>query len=117
MVRKSELVLPFSKIKFRIAEILVEGGWLKAVEKIERGKETHADQLKIVLKYLGPKEPAIRSLTRISKPGRRVYAIKDNLPVVLNHLGVAIISTSRGLMTNKKAKKLGLGGEIICEIY
>jgi len=116
-VRKPEVVLPFSKIKFGIAEILKEKGYIKNVEKVEKGSNgNNYDEIKIILKYQGA-QPAITSLKRISKPGRRVYAAKDELPKVLNSLGIAIISTSHGLMTNKEAKKHQLGGEVICEIY
>lgn len=115
-VSKPEVVLPYSKLKFNIAQILKDSGYVKNVEKIDTGASSVAGDLKIVLKYKG-KESAISNLKRISKPGRRVYASKDELPVVLNNLGIAIISTSQGLMTNKQAKKSNLGGEIICEIY
>ena len=117
-VKKPEVILPFSKMKLAIAEILQQSGYIVKVEKIEKGNNgNNHDEMKIVLKYLGGKEPAITSLKRISKPGRRLYTTKDKLPVVLNNLGIAIISTSQGLMTNKEAKKKGLGGEMICEIY
>ncbi|MFA6410540.1 MAG: 30S ribosomal protein S8 [Candidatus Buchananbacteria bacterium] len=114
-VRKPEVVLPFSKIKMAIAEILKQHGYVKQVEKIEN-PGTKFNEIRIVLKYNG-KEPAIENLKRISKPGRRVYVSKDKLPVVLNSLGIAIVSTPQGLMTNKEAKKKNLGGELICEIY
>jgi len=117
-VRKTEVVLPYSKMKWAVAEILQREGYIKQIEKIDQAASGQvSDELKIVLKYLGPKEPAITNLSKISKPGRRVYVSKDNLPVVLNNLGIAIISTSRGIMTNKQARKVGLGGELICEIY
>lgn len=117
-VRKPEVVLPYSKIKMAMAEILYQHGYIKKVEKIAaKAVGNKFDEIKISLKYLGGKESAIRNLKRISKPGRRVYATKDKLPVVLNNLGIAIISTSLGLMTNKEAKKKDLGGEVICEIY
>lgn len=116
-VKKPEVVLPFSKIKMEIAEILKQSGYIKEVEKIEKGNnDSNHDEIKIYLKYQGS-QPAITSLKRISKPGRRLYVPSDKLPVVLNNLGIAIISTSQGLMTNKEAKKKKLGGEIICEIY
>lgn len=116
-VGKTEVVLPFSKMKLAIAEILEKNNYIKKVEKIEKGSQGNSfDELKITLKYLG-KEPAISSLTRISKPGHRVFASKDKLPTVLNSLGIAIISTSQGVVTNKEARKRGLGGEVICEIY
>lgn len=116
-VRKPEVILPFSKVKFSIAEILKKEGYITDFEKIAGEGKNSFDQIKIVLKYLGPKEAAILNLKRISKPGRRVYATKNKLPRVLNNLGIAIISTSQGLMTNKEAGKLGLGGEVICEVY
>lgn len=115
-VSKPEVVLPYSKLKFNIAQILKETGYIKSAEKVESGANPVTGDLKIVLKYKG-KESAITNLKRISKPGRRVYASKDELPVVLNNLGIAIISTPQGLMTNKQAKKNNIGGEIICEIY
>lgn len=116
-VNKTEVLLPFSGLKQAIAEILQREGYLRKVERVEgTGADAKRPQLRLVLKYLAPKQPAIRSLVRISRPGRRVYATKDQLPVVLNNLGLAVISTSQGLMTNKQARKAGLGGEIICEI-
>src|SRR3989338_8453702 len=116
-VRKPEVILPFSKIKMNIAEILQQLNYVNKVEKVEKGAgHPNYDQIMIILKYLG-KEPAITNLKNVSRPGRRVYVANDKLPVVLNNLGVAIISTPQGLMTNKEAKKKKLGGEIICEIY
>lgn len=116
-VKKAEVVLPSSKIKLAIAEILKRHGYIKEVKMVaDAGKSGKQEDIVITLKYAG-KEPAISSLKRLSKPGRRVYASKEELPVVLNNLGIAIISTSRGLMTNKEAKKKNLGGELICEIY
>ncbi len=113
-VRKPEVILPFSKIKMNIAEILKKRGYILDVQEVQ--EPGSFKQIKITLKYNG-KEPAISSLNRISKPGHRKYVTKDELPVVLNSLGIAIISTSQGLMTNKDAKKKSLGGEVICEIF
>lgn len=116
-VGKPEVVLPFSKIKFAVAEILKQSGYVKKVEKIEKGTQGNKfDDMKIILKYQGT-QSAITNLKRISKPGRRVYVSKDKLPVVLNSLGIAVISTPQGVMTNKDAKKNNLGGEVLCEIY
>lgn len=115
-VNKPEVILPYSKMKLAVAKILQEEGYIESAEKIESGNGV-GEEIRIVLKYTGPKKGAITSIKRISKPGRRVYAAKDKLPVVLNNLGIAIISTSKGLMTNKEAKKLGVGGEVICEVY
>lgn len=116
-VNKPTVALPFSKVKMAVAEILKENDYIKKVEKIEKGANgNNHDEIKITLKYLGT-QPAITSLRKISKPGRRVYVPKDKLPVVLNNLGIAIISTSQGIMTNRQAKKKNQGGEVICEIY
>jgi len=115
-VNKSEVTLPYSKVKLEIAKILSEEGYLKKVETVE-SQTGFGDEIKIVLKYVEPKKGAITNIKRISTPGRRVYAAKDNLPRVLNNLGIAVISTSQGLMTNKKAKKMGVGGEVVCEVY
>ena len=121
VVRKSEVVLPMSKIKYNLAKILERDGWIDKVEVAKvNGKKNNSfmfDELNIVLKYNSNGNPKISSLKKISKPGRRIYVGKDELPKVLNNLGIAIISTSQGLMTNKEAKKLGVGGEVICEIY
>lgn len=112
MVRKQEVVLPLSRVKFEIAKILENEGYLAGVEK----SDAHHGQLKLKMRYteLGP---VIRDIQRISKPGRRVYATKSDVPHVLNGQGIAVISTSAGLMTNKDARKRGLGGEIVCEVY
>ncbi|MAF14325.1 MAG: 30S ribosomal protein S8 [Parcubacteria group bacterium] len=116
-VRKPEVVLPFSKLKMAVAEILKEQDYIRKIEKIEKGNNGgNHEELKLILKYQGS-QPAISMLKKISKPGRRIYVTADKLPVVLNNFGIAIISTSNGLMTNKEAKKKKLGGEVICEIH
>lgn len=127
-VGKLEVVLPFSKLKFNIAKKIKENGYLNKVEIIEAkktalgkrvgrgGLNSRFDQIKLELLYDGGK-PKITDLRRISKPSRRIYVKKDKLPVVLNNLGIAIISTPKGLMTSREATKQNLGGEIICEIY
>lgn len=120
-VRKSEVVLPMSKIKLNIAKILEKEGWIEKTEvikeDIQKGKTANFDQIKLVLKYDESGRSAITSLKRISKPGLKVYTAKEDLPRVRNNQGIAIISTSQGLMTNKEARSKGVGGEIICEIY
>ncbi|MFH1427986.1 MAG: 30S ribosomal protein S8 [Patescibacteria group bacterium] len=120
-VKKPEVVLPMSKIKFALAKVLEREGWIFKAEAIKviskKNHNNHFDQLKIILKYKKSGKPVITSLKRISKPGLRVYKGKDELPVVLNNLGIAIISTPEGLLTNKEAKKKGVGGEVVCEIY
>lgn len=111
-VRKQEVVLPLSRVKFEIAKILEKEGYLSGVETTE----AHHGQLKLKMRYTEDGS-VIRDIQRISKPGCRVYATKTELPRVLNDQGIAVISTSSGLMTNKEARKRGLGGEIVCEIY
>ena len=104
---------PSSHMKFTIAKILEREGFVGAVEE-------HADGAKktisVALKYDG-KEPKIRSINRISTPGRRVYRGAGELPHVLSDIGIAIVSTSAGVMTNKDARRRKLGGEVLCEIY
>lgn len=110
--KKPEALIPFSKIKMTIAEILAKNGYILKIEK----RENDWGEIKIDLKYING-EPAIESLKRISTPGRRVYVTKDQLPKVRNDMGLAILSTSQGLMTNKEARKKKVGGEVLCEIY
>lgn len=112
-VKKKLVLLPYSNIKFKIAQVLEKEGFITKVEKIEDGK---FPELKIELKYNG-KNTVFQSIKRISTPGSRVYLASDELPTVLNNFGIAIISTSQGLMTNKEARRKKVGGEIICEIY
>jgi len=107
--------IPASGIKRRITEILYDQGYIHRYKFVE--SEGPQDTIKIALKYNPQtKEPVIRSLGRISKPGLRKYAKSDELPRVINGLGIAIVSTSKGLMTSKQAKKEKLGGELICYV-
>lgn len=121
LVKKQEVVLPMSKIKYEAAKILKQEGWIQDVEVIdstsEKNKSKVFNELRLVLKYKKSGKSVITSIKRISKPGLRVYVGKDNLPKVLNNLGIAIISTNKGLMTNKEARKNNVGGEILCEVY
>ncbi len=120
-VRKYEVVLPMSKVKHEIAKILESEGWVQKVEVVKsqnaKNKTSSFDQLKIVLKYKKNGKPFITSLKRVSRPGLRQYVGKDEIPKVLNNLGISVISTSKGVMTGKEAKNQGIGGEIVCEIY
>jgi len=111
-VRKKTVELPFSKLKLSISNILVQEEYIDKAEKVE-GKP---DTLLLTLKYIG-KKPAIQSLKRESKPGHRKYCKAEDLPRVLNDYGVAILSTSQGLMTNKDARKKSVGGEVICSVF
>jgi small subunit ribosomal protein S8 len=115
---KSDLVMPMSKIKLEIAKIMEKENWIQKCEVIGDETENKAfKELKIVLKYKKSGRPAITSIKRVSKPGLRVYSGKGELPVVLSGFGTAIVSTSRGLMTAREAKKAKIGGEVLCEIY
>ena len=119
-VKKAEIVMPLSKMKNAIAKILEKEGWIKAAVIAPggpNGKSNSFDELKIVLKYRKNGKPQISSLKRVSRPGLKIYVSKDEIPTVLNNYGLAIISTSRGLMTGSEAKKLKLGGEVIGEIF
>jgi small subunit ribosomal protein S8 len=112
MVRKAVATVPASKLKLAIAKILVDAGYLSSVEKLGTGH----GELKLTLKYDNGSS-AISSIKRISKPGHRNYAGYGDLPRVLSDRGIAIVSTSQGVMTNKEARKRKLGGEVLCEIF
>lgn len=113
-VNHEKVEIPASKLKKTIAEILKDEGFIKDVEYIEDGKQ---GVLRLYLKYGANKQKVITGIKRISKPGLRVYAGKDEVPKVLGGLGIAIISTSHGVMTDKDARKQGLGGEVICYVW
>lgn len=113
-VYMEKVEIPASKTKLNLANILKEEGYIKDVEYIEDGKQGF---LRLYLKYGANREKVISGLKRISRPGLRVYAQKDELPKVLGGLGIAIISTSKGLLTDKDARKAGVGGEVMCYIW
>ena len=111
---KHEVVeMPASRLKLEILEVLKNEGYITEYEKIEDGKQ---GVIKVTLKYVN-KERVIKGIKRISKPGLRVYAKSTELPQVLNGLGVAIISTSKGIMTDKDARKANVGGEILAFVW
>ena len=103
--------VPASNLKKAIAKILLDEGYIKSYEVVEDGTQ---GVIRITLKYLPGKEKAIQGLRRVSKPGLRVYAGADELPQVLRGLGIAIISTSKGIMTDSQARHEGVGGEVLC---
>jgi small subunit ribosomal protein S8 len=105
---------PSSRMKKDIAAILRDEGFVKEYEYVDDGKQ---GIIRVYLKYGANKGRVITGLKRISKPGLRVYARKDDVPKVLGGLGIAIISTSKGIMTDKKARKEGLGGEVLCYVW
>lgn len=106
--------IPASNIKKAIAGILLEEGYVKGVEEVQDDKQ---GVLRVTLKYAPNKQQVITGIKRISKPGLRVYAGKDELPKVLGGLGIAVISTSKGIMTDKKARTAGVGGEVLAFIW
>ncbi|MGN1300523.1 MAG: 30S ribosomal protein S8 [Clostridia bacterium] len=107
--------IPSSNMKLAIAKILLEEGYIKSFEEI---KETNNQGvIRITIKYTEKGKTVIDGLKRISKPGLRVYASKDELPKVLNGLGIALISTSKGIMTDKQAREAGLGGEVLAYVW
>ena len=106
--------IPASKMKKAIADTLLEEGYIKNIEVIEDGIQGIT---RVTLKYDEKGNKVIDGLKRISKPGLRIYASKDELPKVLNGLGIALISTSKGIMTDKKARELGIGGEVLAYIW
>ncbi|MES5811351.1 30S ribosomal protein S8 [Mammaliicoccus sciuri] len=114
MVRHEKLELPASNIKKEIAEILKKEGFVKSVEYIEDDKQ---GVIRMFLKYGQNNERVITGLKRISKPGLRVYAKADELPKVLNGLGIALVSTSEGVLTDKDARQRGIGGEVLAYIW
>ena len=106
--------VPASKMKVAIAQILLDEGYIKSFQIIDDGTQ---GIIRITLKYLANKEKAIQGLKRVSKPGLRIYAGADELPQVLKGLGIAIISTSKGIMTDKQARKLHVGGEVLAFVW
>ncbi|HEY8343158.1 MAG TPA: 30S ribosomal protein S8 [Calditerricola sp.] len=114
MVLHDMVEVPASKLKREIAEILKREGYIRDVEYIDDGKQ---GILRIFLKYGPNNERVITGIKRISKPGLRVYAKKDEIPRVLGGLGIAILSTSKGVMTDKEARKANVGGEVICYVW
>jgi len=111
---RNAVEIPASRIKRAMVEILKDEGFVRDFDLVEDGKQ---GMLRVSLKYGPNREKVITGLKRISKPGLRVYANKEQLPKVLGGLGIAIISTSKGIMTDKKARKEGLGGEVIAYVW
>ena len=115
MKRHKVVAMPVSKMKVEIARILKQEGFIRGYDV--RGKAPHA-KLRIFLRYEDDgRRPVIAGLQRVSKPGRRVYSAKDEIPWVRSGLGVAILSTSKGVMTGREARRAGVGGEVICYVW
>lgn len=111
--------MPSSKIKAEIARILAEEGYVESYDVVD-GNRPHRKVLRLRLKYIGERRhrrPLITGLERVSRPGCRVYTKKTDIPWVLSGIGVAIISTPKGVMTGQRARKMGVGGEILCKVW
>ena len=106
--------IPSSGIKQEIARILQEEGF---VADVKSGQGDQEREIEVSLKYTDDRRPVIRNIERVSKPGRRIYCARDEVPVVLNGLGVAIVSTSQGLLTDRRCRELGIGGEVVCRVW
>lgn len=119
MIGHNSVAMPSSKIKVAIAKILKEEGYVAGYEVVD-GKVRDSKILRIRLKYVGERrerQPVITGLQRVSRPGRRVYTGKNEIPWVLSGMGVAIVTTPKGVMTGQRARQLGVGGEILCKIW
>ena len=114
MAKHAYVMMPSSRIKKAVAELLVSEGYVARVQEVEGDPQP---QLRIDLKYDAERRPLITNLKRVSKPGRRIYKGKDDIPWVLSGVGVAILSTSRGLMTDRQARRVGVGGEVLCYVW
>ena len=111
--------MPFSKVKVEIAKILKEEGYIENYE-IADGERPSQKVLRVKIKYIGERrerKPVLTNLERVSRPGRRVYTKKQKIPWVLSGIGVAILSTPKGIMTGQRARQLGVGGEILCKVW
>ena len=114
IARHDSVTMPASNMKKAIAKILLDEGYIKSVDYIDDGIQ---GQIKVTLKYVQGKESVIKGLKHISKPGLRVYARSSEIPKVLGGLGIAVISTSKGVMTDKEARNAGVGGEVLAYIW
>jgi small subunit ribosomal protein S8 len=119
MAGQALVAMPSSKIKIEIAKIMKDEGYIENYEMVE-DESTPQKVLRLKIKYVGERRErraVISGLERISKPGRRIYTKKQNIPWVLSGIGVAILSTPKGVMTGARARQLGVGGEIICKVW
>jgi small subunit ribosomal protein S8 len=119
MAGHSQVAMPSSKIKAEIAKILKEEGFIENYE-VADGERTGFKVLRVKIKYVGERRerrPVISGLERVSKPGRRIYTKRQDIPWVLSGIGVAILSTPKGVMTGQRARQLGVGGEILCKVW
>jgi len=114
LVRHKQVVVPGSKVKVAVARILKDEGFIKDFEVT---KDTPQPQLRVVLKYDRDRKSIVTGMKRVSRPGRRVYVKRSEIPWVISGLGIAILSTPQGIMSDQKARRLGLGGEVLCYVW
>ena len=119
MAGQAVVAMPNSKLKQELARILQEEGYLESFEVVD-GKSAGSKTLKMTLKYIGERRhrrPIITGITRVSRPCSRVYTGRDEIPWVLSGIGIAILSTPKGIMTGTRARKIGVGGEVLCKVW
>ncbi|NUP09960.1 MAG: 30S ribosomal protein S8 [Polyangiaceae bacterium] len=116
LARHDRIEVPASNLKFAVAEILKSEGYIADVQRNEES-EQNKKKITIVLKYGRDRQSAIDGIRRVSRPGRRVYVRHDRIPRVFSGLGISILSTSRGLVSDREARRLKLGGELLCEVW
>jgi small subunit ribosomal protein S8 len=119
MAGQAVVAMPNSKLKQELARIMQEEGYLESYEVVD-GKAKGSKTLKLTLKYIGERRhrrPIITGITRVSRPGCRVYASRKEIPWVLSGIGIAILSTPKGIMTGARARKVGVGGEVLCKVW
>jgi small subunit ribosomal protein S8 len=114
LVRKTNVVVPHSRIVLSIAQILKEEGYMGNVETVQDGARK---MIRVQIKYGDARKPIVSALKRVSRPGRRVYSKRADIPWVLSGTGIAILSTPRGIMTGQQARRLGVGGEVLCYVW
>ncbi len=113
LAHKAEVVLPYSKFKYNLASLLLKEGFLAGVKEEAAGQK----QLQVQLKYSESGDSVISGIKRVSKPGQRIYLAADKLPRTNSGYGVTVVSTSRGLLTDKEARKARIGGEVVCQVW
>jgi small subunit ribosomal protein S8 len=120
MIGQATVAMPRTKIKTEIARILKEEGFIEGYDEVESEENGKQSVLRVKLKYVGERrarKPVITGLERISRPGRRVYTQKQDIPWVLSGMGISILSTPKGIMTGQRARQVGVGGEILCKVW
>jgi small subunit ribosomal protein S8 len=120
MIGQATVAMPRTRIKAEIARILKEEGYIEGFDEVEAESNGKQSTLRVKLKYVGERrarKPVITGLERVSRPGRRVYTQKQDIPWVLSGMGISILSTPKGIMTGQRARQLGVGGEILCKVW